>query len=134
MRTRNRLSIGVMLGLGVGSALLLAGMAAMAADDANVAGSWQMTFQGRQGPINQTLTIEQDGGKIKGTLKGPRGDAPLEGSIKGNDINFSVKRTTPRGDMVLQYKGTVDGDSMKGTFEAGGGNFTGEWTAKKGKE
>lgn len=134
MRTRTRLSIGAKLGLGVCAALFVTGMAAMAADDANVAGSWQMTFQGRQGPVNQTLTIEQDGGKIKGTLKGQRGEAPLEGSIKGNDISFTVKRTTPRGEMVLQYKGTVDGDSMKGTFEAGGGNFNGDWTAKKGKE
>ena len=133
MRTGTRLSMGAKLCLGICSALLVSGMSAIAADDANVAGNWEMTFQGRQGAVNQTMTIEQDGSKIKGTIKGQRGDAPLEGSVKGNDVSFSVKRTTPRGEMVLQYKGTVDGDSMKGTFEAGGGNFSGEWTAKKAK-
>ncbi len=132
MKMKLALSMSARLLLGVCAALLVSGLAAMAADDANVAGSWQMTFEGPRGTINQTLSIEQDGAKIKGTLKGPRGDAPLEGSIKGNDISFSVKRDTPNGQMVIEYKGAVDGDSMKGTMS--GGRFSGDWTAKRGKK
>lgn len=62
------------------------------------------------------MTIEQNGDKIKGALKGPRAEAPLEGTVKGNKISFTVKRDTPRGEVTLEYTGTVDGDSMKGTF------------------
>jgi hypothetical protein len=65
--------------------------------------------------MTQTLTIEQDGATIKGILKGQRGDAPLEGTVAGNKITFSVKRQTQNGDtMVLEYTGAVDGDSIQG--------------------
>lgn len=109
------------------------GMLARAADEpAKVAGNWEMTMEGRQGTVTQTLVIEQDGGKIKGTLKGESGETPFEGTVKGNTISFTVKRTGPRGEMTVEYTGTVDGDSMKGTMQAG--QFSREWTAKRVKE
>ena len=114
-------------------ALLLCGMAAIAAEEpAKVAGNWEMSFEGPRGTVTQTLAIEQDGAKIKGTLKGPRGESPLEGTLEGNKISFAVKRNTPRGEMTLEYTGTVDGDSMKGTMS--GGQFSGDWTAKRASE
>ena len=33
--------------------------------------------------------------------------------MDGNKISFEVKRTTPNGDMVTKYEGTLDGDSLK---------------------
>ena len=99
---------------------------------AKVAGKWEMTSEGRQGPVTRNMTIEQDGEKIKGTLSGPRGDQEFTGTIKGKDISFIVKFQTPNGERTVEYKGTVDGDSMKGTVEMG--QRTVEWTAKRAKE
>ena len=95
--------------------LILAGNNLTAADAADVAGSWELSSQGQNGPMTSTLTIQQDGGTIKGTLKGRRGDAPLEGTVTGNNVSFTVKREDQNGKtMVMEYTATVDGDSLKG--------------------
>ena len=98
---------------------------------ANVAGTWQMSSEGRNGPMTQTLTITQDGGTIKGTLSGPRGDAPFEGTVAGNKISFTIKRETPNGTFTMEYSATVDGDSMTGTIHSE--RFDRKFTAKRGK-
>jgi hypothetical protein len=115
------------------SALLICGSRVMGADEpAKVAGTWEMTIQGGPEPFTQTLTIQQDGSTIKGSVKGERGESPLEGSVAGNKINFTVKLDTPDGTMTIEHTGTIDGDSMKGTFHME--QFDGEWTAKRVNE
>jgi hypothetical protein len=95
--------------------VMLAGNVLAADEPAKVGGTWEMSSEGPNGPMTSTLTIQQDGGTIKGTLSGRRGDAPLEGTITGNKVSFTVKRQTQNGDtMVIEYTATVDGDSMKG--------------------
>lgn len=118
--------------LGVVCALALAiGLPLMAQEPAKVAGKWEFTFQGPQGPITQTLTLEQNGADIKGTMAGQRGEAPVTGKVSGKNITFSITRETPRGTMTTEYKGTVEGDSMKGTMTMRDREV--EWTAKKAK-
>jgi hypothetical protein len=113
--------------------VLLMWAGSILAADANVAGNWEMTSEGRNGPQTQTLTITQDGAAIKGTLKGQRGDAPLEGTVAGNKITFSVTRTTQNGDkMVMEYTGTVDGDSIKGKVHSERFGDR-DWSAKRTK-
>jgi hypothetical protein len=119
--------------------VLLVGVTVAAQEPAKVAGTWEMsyTFSGPQGEqaITNTLTIEQTGGDITGTIKTQRGESPFTGTVKGNDIKFSVTRETPRGTMTTEYVGKVEGDTMKGTFTMGQGERarTVEWTAKKSK-
>ncbi|HXN24415.1 MAG TPA: hypothetical protein VOA41_16875 [Candidatus Dormibacteraeota bacterium] len=102
-----------------------------AADTSKVAGSWEMTSEGPQGTVAQTITIEQDGSKIKGTIKGARGEAPFDGAIDGNKISFTVKRQTPNGEITIEYSGTVEDDSIKGTMKTPRGERP--WTAKRSK-
>jgi hypothetical protein len=112
--------------------LLICGVRARAADEpAKVAGTWEVSSTSPRGPMTQTLTLQQDGSTIKGTLKGQRGESPLEGSVTGNKISFTVKRETPNGTFTMEYAGTVDGDSMKGTVHSE--RFDREWTAKRTK-
>ena len=100
--------------------LLMGTSKVLAADEpAKVAGTWEMTSEGRSGPMTQTMTITQDGGSIKGTMTGRRGDAPLEGTVTGNKLSFTVKRQTQNGDtFVMEYTGTVEGDSIKGNVHS----------------
>ncbi len=113
---------------------LMTGLAARAADEpAKVEGKWQISMEGRQGAgPGQTLMLKQDGGKITGTLAGPRGETSVEGTVKGNEVRFTAKRETPRGEMTFAYKGTVDGDTMKGTVQIGENSR--DWSAKREKE
>ena len=117
--------------VGIVVTMLLLSLVAMAEDPAKVGGTWEMTSQGRQGPMTSTLTIDQSGNKFKGTLKGQRGETPIEGTVDGNKIAFTVERDTPNGKMSFNYSGTVDGDNIKGTVKIGENER--EWTAKKQK-
>jgi len=113
-------------------ALLLRSGAAIAADEpAKVTGSWEMSIESPRGTMTQTLTLQQDGSTLKGTLKGQRGEAPVTGSVTGNKISFTVTRDTPNGSFTIEYSGTVDGDSIAGTLHSE--RFDGKWTAKRGK-
>jgi hypothetical protein len=98
---------------------------------AKVAGTWVMTNQGRNGVQTNTVTITQDGATIKGTMKSEAGpEIPLEnGTVSGNNIDFTVTRQGRNGEVKVEYKGTVDGASMKGTFQQGQNSV--DWTAKR---
>ena len=98
---------------------------------AKVAGTWTMTNQGRNGVQTNTLTLTQDGGTLKGSMKGMNGmDIPLDsGTITGSAIDFTVTRQGRNGDVKVEYKGTVDGDTMKGTFMQGQNSV--DWSAKR---
>jgi hypothetical protein len=109
-----------------GLLLALCGAAYAADSPANVAGTWNVLVSGDAGNAQQTIVLKQEGGKITGTFKGPRQSGPLEGTVDGNNISFHVSTRVP-----LDYKGTVDGDTMKGTMSGKG--KTGDWTATRAK-
>jgi hypothetical protein len=122
---------------------------------ANVAGAWTITMappagggggggngggggggrRGGGGP--QVFTFKQDGAKITGTIPGFNGgpDTAFEGTVSGNDVSWTVKRTMQDGtEIATTYKGTVDGDSMKGTRSSNAPNATPrDFTATRSK-
>ena len=106
--------------------LLFVSMATAADTPASVGGTWNIKVSGEAGSASQTIQLKQDGGKITGTFKGPRQSGTLEGTVAGNSIQFHVKARVP-----LDYTGTVDGDTMKGTMSGRG--KTGNWTAERAK-
>jgi hypothetical protein len=111
--------------------LVVAGIC-LCAPAADVAGTWEMTIQTPQGGERTVdMTIEQDGDTIKVTMPGFRGDEMTgEGTVTGNDIEWTFNISTQRGDFTITYTGTVDGDSMSG--QAAMGDFgTMDWSAKK---
>jgi hypothetical protein len=75
-------------------------------------------------------TFEQDGEKLTGNFSGAQGRIEeLSGSMVGDQISFTVKFQGRRGEITLSFKGTVEGDSMKGSVESGRNSM--EWMAKK---
>lgn len=117
--------------------LAVAAILTLAVWAADVSGVWIMSQPGRDGQMmEREITIAQTDNKIKVTLPGrPNQDGtpgePMiaEGTIEGNAIQWKVVRQTPQGEMILEYKGTVDGATMKGTVNRMGNEV--EWTAKK---
>jgi hypothetical protein len=104
--------------------MLTCGVAVASDMAANVTGTWTVTASNGRRKVTQTLVIRQDGAKISGTFKGPRQSGTLDGTLTGNAITFHVTAKTP-----LDYTGTVDGDTMKGTLSGDGKK--GDWTATR---
>jgi hypothetical protein len=100
------------------------------AQDINVTGDWEMTTQSRRGERTSDVHFEQEGEKLTVTMQIMGEKATAEGTVKGNKIDWSITRSTQRGDMTIAYSGTIEGDTMSG--EAQMGDFGSmEWTAKK---
>ena len=96
----------------------------------NISGNWAFEVQTEQGSGSPSFTFKQDGEKLTGTYKGAFGEGPVEGTVKGNAINFNVKVNAQGQDVVISYTGTIESGSMKGSVKLGDLG-TGTWTAKR---
>ncbi len=102
----------------------------LSAQDVNVTGDWEMTTQSPRGERTSDVHFVQEGEKLTVTMQLMREEVTAEGTVKGNKIEWSVTRSTQRGEFTISYSGTVEGDTMSG--EAQMGDFGSmEWTAKK---
>jgi hypothetical protein len=96
-----------------------------------VSGKWKMTTKSPRGERTSEVAMEQAGEKLVVTSKDREGnDVKSEGTVKGGEITWTTKRTTPMGEMVIVYKGKVDGKAMSGTTDFGSMG-SGEWKAEK---
>jgi hypothetical protein len=118
-----KLLSGILLAvLGVASCLL-AQQDAQSGDAAvKVAGTWQMSWQGRKGAREATLQIQQAGSKLSGTFEAQGGSAPLSGSVQGDKISLTAAGEKKERTFI----GTVEGNKMSGTMKRGG-----SWTATR---
>ncbi len=98
-----------------GIVVMVAAQLKAADEPAKVDGTWEISMEGPNGTMTQTLTLQQDGSTIKGSISGRRGDTPITGTVDGNKVTFQAKRESRNGGtFVTDYTATVDGDSMKG--------------------
>jgi hypothetical protein len=112
-----------------------AGLAAQAPSQApkvNVTGSWESSIESPQGNATSAATYKQEGEKLTGTHVGQMGELPLSGTVKGNDISFTITIDAEGQKFILTYTGKVEGDTIKGSVDLGGmGSAT--WSAKRKK-
>lgn len=114
------LSLALMLVLG-GAALLAA---------VNVTGDWDMTRTTPRGPMTSVITFTQTGENLTVKTTGRNGEEITgTGTVKGNELEWTITRTGPQGEMKVIYKGKVEGDKMSGTMQMGERSM--EWTAVK---
>jgi autotransporter translocation and assembly factor TamB len=118
------------------AALLLA--APVVAQDAqktakvDITGQWTMTADSPQGQMVLTATYKQDGETLTGTHVSEMGEAPLKGTVKGNEVVYTLTLDMGGQQFSIVHKGKVDGDTITGTAEIGEmGTIT--WTAKRKK-
>lgn len=107
----------------------------LAATASNVAGTWNWTTEGRDGEVRKSsLTLKQEGTKITGAVKGRRGETAIQdGKIDGNKLSFKTVRENQDRTFTANFKGTVDGNTIKGSFALtfGDREFEREWVAKR---
>ena len=85
---------------------------------ADLTGSWSAkVVVGDQGGT-PSFVLKQEGDKLTGTYSGAFGEAPLHGTIKGNEVvwDFEVSGTQ------VHYAGKLDstGNKIEGTVDYGG--------------
>jgi hypothetical protein len=103
--------------------------AAALAADANVAGEWDFTVETQAGTGSPHFSLKQDGTAVTGTYKGQLGEAPVTGTVQGNELTLSFKVNAQGADLAITYSGTLEGDTIKGKVslgEMGEGTFTGK--------
>lgn len=99
---------------------------------ADVSGDWNFKVSSPEGEHPARLTITQQGEKITGAFSSDHGQQKIEGTVKGNQIQFTVRYTGGDEAMTIPFNGKVqDGDKMSGEYKAG--ETTGVWTAVKAK-
>ena len=106
---------------------LFAGLTFAASIDGKWVSERKMERDGNSFTIVQTFDLKSDGGKLTGSITMQLGDMEprksdiKDGKIDGDKFTFATTMQGPNGDMTMMYKGTVEGDTLKGTSAREGG-------------
>jgi hypothetical protein len=87
---------------------------ATAADPPDVTGTWTMTVETAMGSGTPTFTLTQEGTDVTGTYEGYFGEAPVTGTVEGDEVTLSIEVNAQGQDVKVDYIGTVDGDTISG--------------------
>jgi len=96
----------------------------------DITGSWEMTVETPQGTMVITANFKQDGETLTGTHVSEMGEAPLKGTVKGADVEYTLTLDMGGQQMSIVHKAKVDGDTMRGSADIEGMG-TIAFTAKK---
>jgi hypothetical protein len=97
----------------------------------NVRGDWTFTMTTPRGDRTSDLTFDQSGERLTVSMKGDFGEGYGEGTLKGQDIEWTITRQTQRGAFAVTYKGKVaDGNTMSGEVQMGDMD-AGQWQATR---
>ncbi len=90
--------------------------------DIDLAGEWNVTFTGPQGPADYTMYISQEGTRLTGRMTSPHGEFPVRGTVEGEKADrFRLSWSLPDSGRMLEivFVGTVEGDTLTGTARIG---------------
>ena len=94
-------------------------------------GEWDLTFKTPNGDVPATATINQDGGKLSGTLSSQMGEAPFTGTLEGTSLRVTSNVITPRGTLPITMTGAIAGNAIAKGKAKIKGMGTMKWTARK---
>jgi hypothetical protein len=100
-----------------------------AAQDVDVSGSWELTWDGPRGAQTVTVVFAQDGMNVTGNAQMRMGEVPVKnGMLHGDQLTFVLE--FGRGDRTFaqSFSATVNGATMEGkiTTPRGENPFTGK--------
>ena len=114
--------------------LVLAAISVAWAADPN--GKWVAQVPGQNGQTRETtFNFKVEGGKLTGTVSGRQGDNPIsDGTVKGDEVSFTVVANFNGNSIKLLYKGKVSGDDLNLSRTREGGDQPPQaFTAKRVK-
>jgi hypothetical protein len=101
-----------------------------AAKVTDVSGTWELNVESPMGSRASDAIFTQAGETLGGKMVSPRGEVPLNGTIKGEAITFGLNVNVQGQNLQIDYTGTVTGDTMSGTVVFGSFG-DGKWTGKR---
>jgi hypothetical protein len=99
----------------VAVAVALVPVAAQDAKKIDITGTWEMTVESPQGQMVITANYKQEGETLTGTHVSEMGEAPLKGTVKGADIEYTITIDMGGQQMSILHKAKVDGDTITGS-------------------
>jgi imidazolonepropionase-like amidohydrolase len=93
-------------------------------------GTWTLSVNLGEGDLAVTLTLQQEGERLTGTMQGALGTAQIANASVGaaGDIRFTAPVTIGGQTSEANFTGTITGNQMRGTVQIVGrasGSFTG---------
>jgi hypothetical protein len=117
--------------LGIEALLLAGSLFSLGAQDISVAGEWDIVAETQKGEVNWKAVFAQSGEGLDVMMTGPKGNSVKgQGTLKGDAIEWSIRVSSPRGEIDVVYKGVVAGDTMTGEVDRGTAG-TAKWSAKR---
>jgi hypothetical protein len=95
---------------------------------ADVTGTWIMAVETGAGSGSPTFILVQKGEALSGSYKGMLGEAPVTGTVKGDEVTIEYKVDGQGQTLAVKYSGKTDGKTMSGKVslgQLGEGTFTG---------
>ena len=84
-----------------------------------VDGKWEITINSPMGAQKAVLDLKSDGAALTGTQTAQGSTQPLaNGKVEGATMSWSANITSPLP-MTLEFTGSVEGDTLKGSVKAG---------------
>ncbi len=124
------LSVVLMLGL--------CGLALAAEQKADPVGTWKCEYVINDQQRTSTLTITKEGEKLAGKMDWPdqKDEVLKDVKLKDAELSFSAERVVGGNKFNVEYKFTVDGDTIKGkaASENGGQKREFDITGKREKK
>ena len=98
----------------------------------DLTGKWTFTVQSQAGTTTPAVTLKQDGEKLTGHYSSQTlGEADLNGSVKGQQFEFTFTADPQGTSLEVKYSGTIESkDALKGSLDLGGLG-SGTFTAKR---
>ena len=87
---------------------------APAAAAANISGRWDVEIAFFSSKSQHTLTLDQDGNRLRGTHKGDFSSRDVFGSIEGDQIKLQSTDYKPGDSITFTFSGSLSGDSFSG--------------------
>lgn len=97
----------------------------------DVAGRWAVTLTYTCGSAEQTFVLEQKGSDVTGQQKGEIYEAPLEGTIHGNQLKLHARMPVSGYEVIWDFSGIVNGNTASGTVLLGEYGSA-QWKASRG--
>ncbi|HWX80645.1 MAG TPA: hypothetical protein VNZ02_11155 [Steroidobacteraceae bacterium] len=105
---------------GLGGLLAMTAFAiAQVASAADVTGTWIMAVETGAGSGTPTFVLVQKGDSLTGNYKGQLGEAPVTGTVTGDDVVIEYKIDAQGQTLAVKYSGKVAGNSMSGKVSLG---------------
>lgn len=100
---------------------------APAAPSANLSGRWEVNLEFFSSKSQHTITLEQNGNRLRGSHKGDFAVRDIFGTIDGNQVKLQSTTSVPGDSITFTFSGSVAGDTMSGPVFMGeylSANFT----------